>query len=347
MQTDAERQTTDLSVAAPGNTPPKKPLTLYLAILAGVLALAVGGFYFYLHQQASRFEAQCKSGEQMALEVKYMLDELKELPGERDNDTVKDWLGRMDTAKTNMDKLCDDLRGAHPSSKYQQACSNLLAAAQMERELLEDVESVVKAPLAGGAQEKLSSIEREVADLQDLAGAVAIGQTDFVTAMDMSNVKDNLTTFIGNAREAERRRLEEEARVAQEKEKQRLADIMARQKSHNDTIMANTQKVEWLATSVSYVNSQRLDLYGFFYNGTNNPVVKINNMSLAVTLYKRGEVVYQEEIFSFYEPIDLYGAVAPGTKKTNNLYITSVKGFPQDFDEFKVTTEDINWMYVR
>ena len=205
----------------------------------------------------------------------------------------------------------------------------------------------MKAPLSGESQEKLNSIERKAAEIQDFAGTVAIGQTDFVAAMDMSAVKDNLAAFVNNAKEAERRRLEEEARIAQEKEKQRLADIQARQKSHNDTIMANTHNVEWLANSVSYINPQRLDLYGFFYNGTNNPVVKINNMSLAVTLYKRGEIVYQEEVFAFNEPIDLYGAVAPGTKKPNNLYITSAKGFPQDFDEFKVTTEDINWVYVR
>ena len=347
MQINANQQKTDFAAAGSGNIPQKKPLTMYLGILAGVLVLTVAGFFFYLHQQAARFEAQCQAGEQMALEIKYMMEELKDLPGEKDNESVKDWLARLDTAKSNMDKLCNDLQGARPSSKYQQARSNLLAAAQLERELLDDVESVVKEPLEGSAQEKINSIERPVTELHDLAGTVVVGNADFATAMDMSEVKNNLAAFVGKAKEAERRRLEEEARIAQEKEKQRLADIQARQKNHNDSIMANTHKVEWLATGVRYVNSQRLDLQGFFYNGTNNPVVKIDNMCLSITLYKRGEMVYQENNFYFNSPIDFYGSVAPGTKKYNDLYVTCPTEFPQDFDEFKITTENINWTYIR
>lgn len=347
MQTDVEQQRTDFTADGLGNIPPKKPLTMYLAILAGVLVFAVAGFFLYLHQQAARFEAQCQDGEQMALEIKYMMEELKDLPGEKDNEHVKDWLERLDTAKSNMDKLCNDLQGARPSSKYQQARSNLLAAAQLERALLDDVEFVVKDPLSGSVQEKINGIEASVTELHDLAGTVVVGNADFGTAMDMSEVKNNLAAFVGKAKEAEHRRLEEEARIAQEKEKQRLADIQSRQKSHNDSIMANTHKMEWLATGVNYVNSQRLDLHGFFYNGTNNPVVKIDNMCLSITLYKRGEIVYQENTFNFYSPIDFYGAVAPGTKRYNDLYVTCTTEFPRDFDEFMVTTESINWTYVR
>ena len=345
MQTEAERQIAE-PVAA-GNAPKKKPLTLYLAVLAGVLAIAVGGFFYYLQQQAARFESQCHEGEQMALEIKYMLDEVKNLPGEKDNEAIQEWLVRLDTAKNNVDKLVKDLEGARPGSKYQQARGNLLAAAEMERELFEDIEAVVKEPLAGDAQDKISSIEGKTIDLHDLAMAVEIGQTDFAAAMDMSTLRDNLTAFVGNAREAERRRLEQEARIAQEKEKQRLADIQARQQSYNNSVMAKTHDMVWLATGVKYVSPQRLDLSGFFYNGTNNPVTRINTMTLSITLYRRGEVVYENDDFYFSAPIDMYGAVAPGTKKDNSLYVTSQTDFPQDFDEFRIATEDMNWTYIR
>ena len=74
----------------------KKSLTFYLGALAVMLALTVGGVFFYLQQQASRFEAQCRAGEQMAIEIKALLEEVKDLPGEADNEAVQDWLGKLD-----------------------------------------------------------------------------------------------------------------------------------------------------------------------------------------------------------------------------------------------------------
>lgn len=343
MQIQADEQ----SKNSLGREPQKKKLTVYLGALAIVLALTVGGAFYYFHQQANRFESQCVSGEQMTLEIKSLLEEVKSLPGEADNETVKDWTDKLAVARTNMDKFCSDLKSSHPSSKYKQSCSNLYAAAEIERSILEAVAAVVKEPLSVDTADKIKAIDDKVQDLREQAASVEVGQTDFASSMDLTTLKDNLTAFVNTAKEAERRRQEEEARQAREREKQRLADIQTRLKNYNDSVMANTHDMEWLATGVTYTNAHRLELHGFFYNGTNNPVVRINNMTMSITLYKQGEVIYQRDNFYFRSTIDLYGAVAPGTKKFNDLYVTGDDVFPQDFDEFRIKTADMNWTYIR
>ena len=195
----------------------KKNLTNLLAIVAGLLALAVGGLFFYMHQQALHFEVKCHEDEQMVMEIKSLMDEIKDLPVDKESESFKEWLKKLDMAKSNLENMSEALQTAKPGSKYQEVRVGLLDAAKLERELLDDVEDVVKDPLARDVSHKAENVEVKAVALHDMAKAVEIGQTNFAVAMDLCTVKDCLTAYVAVAKKEDERRQEEEARKARER----------------------------------------------------------------------------------------------------------------------------------
>lgn len=111
--------------------------------------------------------------------------------------------------------------------------------------------------------------------------------------------------------------------------------------------MNTTSDVIYLATNVKRTSPSRLDIDGFFYNGTPNRVVSVDDMMLDVTLYKDGEVVYSQ-VFTFGK-ISLGGWIPSHDRQGSHLWVNDNNGatIPEDFDDFVIEAANVHWTYYR
>ena len=129
---------------------------------------------------------------------------------------------------------------------------------------------------------------------------------------------------------------------AQAAEASRLQGIKDREAQHIQDILKGTTSIEYLVTNVRRTSSTRLDFDGFFYNGTGQPLQKVDSMVLSVTLYNHGEQVYQNS-YDFYNTIYL-GRVMPHQRQSRSLWVTDNSSIPV-FDEYEVSAGSVHWTY--
>jgi len=314
----------------------------YLLLVAVLLFFVAVGLYAYMVGSEERYIAKCRTGAQVVADIKDMLGEIKELKGDPEGEDVQAYLERLEHAQENIKTLSHEMQGIHVGSKYQQTNQALLAALQMEGEILHEVEGVLKSPLAANSKETVQKVKEQAKSIAETD--VSIPPMDFSAAFKIGDVGEALEGYIARKKALDAARREEEERRAREAEQARLEAIRQRLGQKNSNIMATTSDVEWLTTQIRFIDSSHLALDGFFYNGTSNPIVKIDSMELTVTLYRRESQIYSDT-FYFYNLI-CNGLIFPRKRQDRVLNITSVNGgIPSDFDEFDVTMSNANWTY--
>ncbi len=326
--------------------PPKKNHTTQILVaVVVVLLLAAVGAFAYVHGAEDRYVGKCVNGEKAVTDVQSLLKETKDLDGDPDADATKDYLVRLGKAKENLDKLAHELKTTRTGNKYQAVNKKLVEAVVLERSILDDTETVIKAPLDKGSTDAVKRVQVNVKDLADRAGDIDIPKTDFAVSMQLNGLNDDLNAYIRKKQGIEAQKKAEAERQARAAEAARLQGIKDRQAQRVHNIINGTTNVEYIATSVRRTSSARLDLSGYFYNGTGLALSDVTSMDLTVTLYSRGEQVYQgTSVFSGNFSL---GRVSPHTKSgTQSLYITSDTPIP-DFDEYEISSSDVEYMYWR
>lgn len=321
-----------------------------IKILVGVLiALLVAGigFFAYVNTAEDRYVAKCQEGQQVVADVQSLMQEVKGLSGDPDADETKDFLDRMDKGSKNLDKLANDLRSTRTGSKYQAANQRLVDSLDREKAILDNAHKVVKEPLGKDTAGAIKQVRQDVQELTNGAADIAIEGTDFPTAFQLSDLGDNLQGYVQKKVALDQKKAEEEARKRAEAQRAKQQAILQRENSHNQDIMNTSTDVEWLATSVTRVSGGRMNLTGFFYNGTGDPVIRVDSMVLHITLYKDGNQIYESD-FNFNGTL-YAGRMSPHSRQSgsSDLFVTDSSGnIPQDFDEYRVTSGGVHWTYT-
>ncbi len=329
-----------------GPMPPKKKHTtqILIGIVVALLIVAVGAFA-YVRGAEDRYVAKCVKGEEVVTEVQNLLKETKDLNGDPDADATKDFVVRLDKAGENLDKLARDLKSSRTGSKYKDANQKLVEAVQLERSLIDDTKTVVNQPLDKGTDEVVKRVQANTKDLTERAGEIQIPKTDFATAMQLSALPDDLKAYINKKKAIEEQKRIEAERRAAEAEAARKQAIRDRQAARNQRIIDASNGVEFLATSVRRTSANRLDIDGYFYNGSYNSIQKVSSMTLNITLYNNGAQVYSDH-FYFYN--DMYlGSLSPKGRQNQSLWVTTNGQSIPEFDEFEVNSTNVHWTYWR
>jgi hypothetical protein len=324
--------------------PKKSHTTQILVAVVVVLLLAAVGAFTYVHGAEDRYVGKCVNGEKAVTDVQSLLKETKDLNGDPDADATKDYLVRLGKAKENLDKFSHELKTTRTGNKYQAVNKKLVEAVGLERSMLDDVETVIKAPLDSGSKDAVKRVQINVKELADRAGEIDIPKTDFAVSMQLNGLNDDLNAYIRKKQGLEEQKkaaAEQQARAA---EASRLQGIKDRQAQRMQSIINGTTTVEYIATNVRRTSSSRLDFEGFFYNGTSTPLQKIDSMELSVSLYLHGEKVYQTT-YNFYNTIYL-GRLMPHQRQSDSLWCTDSGSIPE-FDEYEVSSSDVNYTYWR
>ena len=128
----------------------------------------------------------------------------------------------------------------------------------------------------------------------------------------------------------------------------RLAAIQQRLDSRINSIISSTSDIVWITTSVNHVSDYQLRLDGFFYNGTSNPVTRMDDMTLSLKLYNHESVIFNSNDIKF-------GTILVNTNGTwlypRDRYYTSLtvnynSSVPSWFDEFYVNMDNAHWTYI-
>ena len=322
--------------------PRKSHMTQILAVAAVLLLLAAIGVFTYVQGTEDRYVGKCVNGEKVVSDVQSLLKETKDLNGDPDADATKDYLVRLGKAKENLDKLLHELRSSRTGSKYQLVNQKLIDAVALERGMLDDVEKVIKAPLDSSSSDAVKRVQVNVKDLADRAGDISIPQTDFAASLPLNGLDDDLNAYIRKKQGLEAQKRAEAQQQAQAAEASRLQGIKDREAQRMQDILKGTTSIEYLVTNVRRTSSTRLDFDGFFYNGTGQPLQKVDSMVLSVTLYNHGEQVYQNS-YDFYNTIYL-GRVMPHKRQSRSLWVTDNSSIPV-FDEYEVSAGSVHWTY--
>ena len=322
--------------------PKKSHMTQILAVAAVLLLLAAIGAFTYVQGTEDRYVGNCVTGEKVVSDVQSLLKETKDLNGDPDADATKDYLVRLGKAKENLDKLLHELRSSRTGSKYQLVNQKLVDAVALERGMLDDVEKVIKEPLDSSSSDAVKRVQVNVKDLADRAGDISIPRTDFAASLPLNGLDDDLNAYIRKKQGLEAQKRAEAQQQAQAAEASRLQGIKDREAQRMQDILKGTTSIEYLVTNVRRTSSTRLDFDGFFYNGTGQPLQKVDSMVLSVTLYNHGEQVYQNS-YDFYNTIYL-GRVMPHQRQSRSLWVTDNSSIPV-FDEYEVSAGSVHWTY--
>lgn len=329
-----------------GPMPPKKKHTTQILVgIVVALLIVVVGAIAYVQGAEDRYVAKCVKGEEVVTEVQNLLKEIKDLNGDPDADATKDFVVRLDKAGENLDKLARDLKSSRTGSKYKDANQKLVEAVQLERSLIDDTKTVVNQPLEKGTDDVVKRVQANTKDLAERAGEIQIPKTDFATAMQLSALADDLKAYINKKKALEEQKRIEAERRAAEAEAARKQAIRDRQAARNQRIIDASNGVEFLATSVRRTSANRLDIDGYFYNGSYNSIQKVSSMTLNITLYNNGAQVYSDH-FYFYN--DMYlGSLSPKGRQNHSLWVTTNGQSIPEFDEFEVNSTNVHWTYWR
>ena len=324
--------------------PPKKNHTTQILVaVVVVLLLAAVGAFAYVHGAEDRYVGKCVNGEKAVTDVQSLLKETKDLDGDPDADATKDYLVRLGKAKENLDKLAHELKTTRTGNKYQAVNKKLVEAVVLERSILDDTETVIKAPLDKGSTDAVKRVQVNVKDLADRAGDIDIPKTDFAVSMQLNGLNDDLNAYIRKKQGIEAQKKAEAERQAQAAEAARLQGIKDRQAQRQQNLINNaTNDAEFIVTNIRRISSNRLEFDGFIYNGTGRDLEKINDMDIHVTLYQHGGQVYQNN-YRLSDTIFL-GTLKPHARQSKTLQVSDSSSIP-DFDEFDASSSDVHYTY--
>ena len=328
-----------------GGMPPAAPAgnrntVKYLAAVAVVLLLAVIGIYAYVSGSEERYIAKCEETQKVVLDLQSTLKDVKDLKGDPDGDDTKDYLKRLKTATDNLKSAEKSIAGARVSEKYKDSNKALQDSLSLEMDILNDMDSVLKTPLADDSAAAVKRIRDNVTTLSDTAGKIKIEHTDFSTAMQLGNLADDLNKYIGKKKELDAARRAEQLRQEQAARAARIAEFRKQLNAKNQQTMNNANEIEWITTNVTKQGSALL-VEGFFYGAYMYPIIQVSHMHMAVTLETNGQ-----EVGSYstnFSGLSMNGFLRRGSRSPQKLVIRNVNA--PDFETFEVTTDDISYIY--
>ena len=320
-----------------------------MKILGGVaivLLLAVIGVFAYMSGAEDRYVKKAMEAEQVTMDARELVLDIKSMKGDPDSDQDKDFIERVHKAKGNLEKLSGDLKSIHTGSKYQAVNKDLVEAVMLEKSIFDDVETVLKEPTGEDAGKAVGRVKDQIQELKDRGAKLQIGAADFTDAMDLTGLDQQLTGYVRKRQAAEaaaRARAQAEAAAKAKAEAEARARVLQqkRAKRTQEEIDAATD-VDYIATDLQVVNGNQLRFDGFFLNKTSHPIVSVNSFELEVQLYKNGDVVYSGT-GQFGRQV-MNGLLYPNQRQGRRLSINTNDKIP-DFDDFRVSTSDARWTY--
>ena len=328
-----------------GGIPPAAPAgnrntVKYLAAVAVVLLLAVIGIYAYVSGSEERYIAKCEETQKVVLDLQSTLKDVKDLKGDPDGDDTKDYLKRLKTATDNLKSAEKSIAGARVSEKYKDSNKALQDSLSLEMDILNDMDSVLKTPLADDSAAAVKRIRDNVTTLSDTAGKIKIEHTDFSTAMQLGNLADDLNKYIGKKKELDAARRAEQLRQEQAAKAARIAEFRKQLNDKNQQLMNNADNIEWITTNVTKQGAS-LVVDGFFYGAYIYPIVRVDSMPMTVTLKTNGQ-----EVGSYNTTItnrSMNGFLRNGGRSPQKITIYNVNA--PDFETFDVDTGVIYYTY--
>lgn len=318
-----------------------------LIAVAVVLVAALAGVFFYFHTADSRYAEKCKEAETVTTDVRDFLVEIDDLKGDPDGDDVKEYLDRLSKAETNLEKLAGDLKSMRVSGKNEGRNQALVEAILLEKDILTDTETVLKAPTDAKTADVIGKLKGKASELDERAAKLTFETVDFAAALKLDGLDDRLKGYVKKKEALDAQKKAEAERKAREAAEAKRKAQQKKIEDRNQTLMNTTSDVIYLATNVKRTSPSRLDIDGFFYNGTPNRVVSVDDMMLDVTLYKDGEVVYSQ-VFTFGK-ISLGGWIPSHERQGSHLWVNDNNGttIPEDFDDFVIEAANVHWTYYR
>ena len=331
---------------APPAASPKNRTMKILGGVAIVLLLAVIGVFAYMSGAEDRYVKKAMEAEQVTMDARELVLDIKSMKGDPDSDQDKDFIERVHKAKGNLEKLSGDLKSIHTGSKYQAVNKDLVEAVMLEKSIFDDVETVLKEPTGEDAGKAVGRVKDQIQELKDRGAKLQIGAADFTDAMDLTGLDQQLTGYVRKRQAAEaaaRARAQAEAAAKAKAEAEARARVLQqkRAKRTQEEIDAATD-VDYIATDLQVVNGNQLRFDGFFLNKTSHPIVSVNSFELEVQLYKNGDVVYPGT-GQFRRQVT-NGLLYPNQRQGRRLSINTNDKIP-DFDDFRVSTSDARWTY--
>jgi hypothetical protein len=313
----------------------------YLAAVAVVLFLSVVGLYAYISGSEERYIAKCEDAQKIILDVQSAVKDIKGLNGDTESEDTKKYLDRLKTGQGNLENIQKELKGMHGSSKYKEENSVLLEMLLLERNILQDVDSVLRDPLAQESPAAIKRVHDNAIELMQNAGGISIEHTDFSAAFQLGAIAEDLNKYV------DRKKALDSARKVEQERQARAAAIakavaFRKQLSEKNQQIMNTNELVWITTNAS-VQGNDLVVSGYFYNGSPNPIVKVDSMVVHVNLSLDGESVVRDAQVNFsnmYMP----GLLVPGGKNPRQLIIQN-SAPNKNFNEFDVTADNIHWLY--
>ena len=322
-----------------------------IKILSGVaifLLLAVIGIFAYISGAEERYEKKVMDAEQVTMDVRELVLDIKSLQGNPDSDSDKEFIDRIEKAQENLDKLSGELNSIHTGSKYKSVNGDLVEAVKLEQTIFTDVQTVLNDPLNGDGNKTVSRVRENVKELKDRGANLKIEQADFTEAMDLTGLDQQLAGYIQKRRVADaaaKARAKAEAAAKAKAAAEARAKILQQKKEkrmHDE--LEDATAVYYIALDLQVANDNMLKLNGFFMNLTENPVISADSFDLDVRLYKNDEVVYT--CTGQFSQINMIGLLYPHTRQPFSLNIVTDGDIP-DFDDFRVSTSNMNWTYYR
>ena len=329
------------SSVMPASMVPRKNNTVkYLAATAIILFLAAVGLYAYISGSEDRYLSQCEAVQKNVLGVQSKLKGIKDLNGDPDSDDTKQFIKDLGTASDTLEKRRQDLKGMRVSKKYEEQNTKLLDAIALEETILQDTQNVLKEPLGKDSGASVKTVKENVQQLTNQAGDIQIEKLDFPADFQLSILADDLNMYISKKKSLDAARKAEAERKAREEAAAKAAAFHQRLAANNQTLKNNTNEVVWITTDVTAKGNQ-LVLTGYFYNGTLNPIISMDNMDLHIVLKKDGNTVLDDT--TLMRSRQNLGFLKPGAQYNTTF---TANGAPSEgFDEFEVESLNTHWTY--
>ena len=331
----------------PAQAPPSKN-NRTVKILSGVaivLLLAVIGVFAYISGAEGRYEKKAMEAEQVTMDARNLVLDIKSLQGTPDSDQDKDFIDRVEKAKGNLDQLSGSLKSMRTGSKYQSVNKDLVEAVMLETTVLDDVHTVLADPTGGDAPKAVARVKDHVAELKDRGAKIQIGAADFTQPMDLTGLDQQLTGYIQKRKAAE---AAAKAKAAAEAAAKAKAEAEARAKALQQKKAKRVQEelnaadsVDYIATDLQLVGHQA-KLSGYFLNKTPHPIMSIDSSGLEIKLYKDGEIVYDWAGQLGKQVMN--GWLYPNQRRNAALNVFLDDEIP-DFDDFRVYMSNTYWTY--
>ncbi len=331
----------------PPQAPPSKN-NRTVKILSGVaivLFLAVIGVFAYISGAEGRYEKKAMEAEQVTMDARNLVLDIKSLQGTPDSDQDKDFIDRVEKAKGNLDQLGGSLKSMRTGSKYQSVNKDLVEAVMLETTVLDDVHTVLADPTGGDAPKAVARVKDHVAELKDRGAKIQIGAADFTQPMDLTGLDQQLTGYIQKRKAAE---AAAKAKAAAEAAAKAKAEAEARAKALQQKKAKRIQEelnaadsVDYIATDLQLVGHQA-KLSGYFLNKTPHPIMSIDSSGLEIKLYKDGEIVYDWAGQLGKQVMN--GWLYPNQRRNAALNVFLDDEIP-DFDDFRVYMSNTYWTY--